>query len=82
MNTMVKKLVGENMYNVTVIRDKNDRNGNPIYRVNVYDSTGVNINYMAKELLGLRENAFGLRVLSYDIAKSVDNIVNRVGGLK
>ena len=35
MNTMVRKLVGENMYNVTVIRDKNDRNGNPIYRVNV-----------------------------------------------
>lgn len=82
MNTMVRKLVGENMYNITVIRDKNDRNGNPIYRVNVYDSTGVNINYMAKELLGLRENAFGLRVLSYDITKSVDNIVNRIGGLK
>lgn len=79
MNTLVRKLVGEKMYHVTVIRDKNDKYGNPIFRVNVYDNTGVNVNDEVTRILGLRSNAFGLRVQSYDITKSVDTIVNSIG---
>lgn len=80
MNTMVRKLVGDKMFYVSVIRDNNDRCGNPIYRVNVYDNTGVNVNFKVAKVLGLRENKFGLRVQSYDIAKSVDSIVSVLGG--
>jgi len=64
-------------YLVTIQRQGNDRNGNPIYIVNIFDGTCLSVNYNYKT--GHKMDKYGnLRVQSYNIDDSVQNMINQL----
>lgn len=62
---------------VTIQRQGNDRNGNPIYLVNIFNGSclSVNYNYKADRKLDKYGN---LRIQSYNIDASVQNIIDHL----
>jgi len=64
-------------YLVTTQRQGNDRNGNPIYLVNIFDGSclSVNYNYKADRKLDKYGN---LRIQSYNIDASVQNMIDQL----
>lgn len=70
-------------YFVTYQRQGNDRNGNPVYLVNVfsnYNGTGehwYNVNYSDKQKHGRRLDKYGnIRIQSYNIEQSIKDIIS------
>ena len=62
-------------YLVTIQRQGNDRNGNPIYLVNIFDGSclSANYNYKADRKLDKYGN---IRLQSYNVDASVQAIIN------
>ena len=62
---------------VTIQRQGNDRNGNPIYLVNIFDGSCLSVNYNYRT--GRKMDKYGnLRIQSYNIDASVQNIINQL----
>ena len=62
---------------VTIQRQGNDKNGNPIYLVNIFDGTCLSVTYNYKT--GRKMDKYGnLRIQSYNIDASVQNMINQL----
>ena len=64
-------------YLVTIQRQGNDRNGNPIYLVNIFDGSclSVNYNYKADSKLDKYGN---IRLQSYNVDSSIQNMIDQL----
>ena len=64
-------------YLVTIQRQGNDKNGNPIYIVNIFDGSCLSVNY--NYMTGRKMDKYGnLRIQSYNIDASVQNMINQL----
>ena len=64
-------------YLVTVQRNGNDKNGNPIYLINIFDGTNLDINYNC--MAGRKLDKYGnIRIQSYNVDASVQSIINQL----
>ena len=68
------------LYTITYIRNGNDKNGNPIYLINIFMSINddgikkyYNVNYRS---IHKRDKNGNIRVTSYNIDNSIKDILN------
>lgn len=54
-------------------REKNDRNGNPIYSISVFDN-GLNITVNFNKSYRVNKNGY-MRVQTYDINKTIEDLI-------
>lgn len=78
MQELIKMEVNNKNYFVAIARDKNDKYGNPVYRVNFFSNNMDNINNRIKEVYKNRENNFGLRIQSYNISTTIYNMLSSI----
>ena len=68
----------------TYQRQGNDKNGNPIYIINIFKKSGYknfynNITYFVAERDNIKLDKYGnIRVSSYDIGGTIQNIINQL----
>ena len=62
---------------VTTQRNGNDKNGNPIYLINIFDGTNLCINYNC--MAGRKLDKYGnIRIQSYNVDASIQSIINQL----
>ena len=77
---MILKEIG--LYTISYIRNGNDKNGNPIYLINVFKDINDNgikkyysVNYRSSRKLDKNGN---IRVISYNIDDTIKTILNNI----
>ena len=69
------KLKQYNNFFVTYQRQGNDRNGNPIYIINIFDSDFYNINWKSNR----KKDKYGnIKTTSYNIDDTIQVIINNI----
>ena len=64
-------------YVVAIQRQGNDKNGNPIYLVNIFDGTCLSVNYNYKT--GRKMDKYGnLRMQSFNIDETIQNMIDQL----
>lgn len=64
-------------YLVAVQRNGNDKNGNPIYLINIFDGNKLFISYNPAS--GRKLDKYGnIRLSSYNIDSTIQNIINQL----
>ena len=69
---------------VTYQRQGNDKNGNPIYIINIFQKSGYkifynNITYFVAERNNIKLDKYGnIRLSSYDIDGTIQNIIDQL----
>lgn len=64
-----------NNFFVVYQRQGNNKNGNPIYIINIFDSDFYNVNWR----IGRRLNKYGnIKITSYNINETIQSIINEL----